>query len=78
MKQSELNRAVAAVTGETVGAVRRLGFSLLRLIPIEREPHLVDWDDLYAERNCAVRPVRNPKSRVQRVRRRSSGARTSR
>ena len=78
MKQSELNRAVAAATGETVKTVRAMGFGLLELIPIEREAYTVDWDDLYARRSCAIRPVRNQKSCASRARRRASTARTSR
>lgn len=31
MKQLDLNRPVARVTGESVGRIARLGFSLLRL-----------------------------------------------
>ena len=75
MRQSELNQAVAAATGETVKTVRALGFVPLRAIPIEREPLTVDWDDLYAERNCTIHPIHNVKSGVSRVRRRSSATR---
>ncbi|TWU40051.1 hypothetical protein Q31b_33950 [Novipirellula aureliae] len=52
MNQNDLNRAVAAATGDTVTAVKRLGFMILDpSIPIE-EPtdpvhggRVIDWDD---------------------------------
>ncbi|GAA4454068.1 MULTISPECIES: hypothetical protein [Novipirellula] len=52
MNQNELNRAVAAATGDTVSAVKRLGFMLLDpAIPIDdpTDPvhggRVIDWDD---------------------------------
>ena len=50
MMQSELNRAVASVTGETVQTIANMGFVPLTAIPFEREPLTVDWDELDAER----------------------------
>ena len=50
MTQSELNRAVAAATGESVKTIAELGFVPLTAIPIERESLLVDWDELDAQR----------------------------
>ncbi len=38
MTQTELNRAVAAATGESLGDIRARGFSLLGPLPPEREP----------------------------------------
>ena len=48
MTQSELNREVASVTGESVQTISSLGFVPLTHIPYERdrEPLVVDWDDL--------------------------------
>ena len=46
MTQTELNRAVAHTTGETVSAIAEMGFVPLTPIPIEREPTFVDWDEL--------------------------------
>jgi hypothetical protein len=57
MTQHELNCAVAAATGETLGDVRRMGFSLAD--PTETNfdpepdclpPQVIDWDDLEAQR----------------------------
>ena len=55
MTQTELNRAVASATGETVQVISDRGFVPLTAIPFEREPlrapQMVDWDELDAERN---------------------------
>lgn len=50
MTQSELNRAVAAATGESVGTIAAMGFVPLTEGPVEREPLIVDWDDVDAQR----------------------------
>ena len=54
MTQQELNRAVAAVTGEAVGTIAGMGFVPLTRGPIEvepdREPLVVDWDEAEAGR----------------------------
>ena len=42
MTQSQLDRAVARATGESVSAIAEMGFVTLTPIPIEREPMLVD------------------------------------
>ena len=52
MKQSDLNRAVALATGETIATVKRLGFLLAE--PQETVdpdsdtsgPLVIDWDEL--------------------------------
>ena len=47
MNQRELDREVAAKTGESICTIRGLGFSTLRsVIPIEEraKPLVVDWD----------------------------------
>ena len=51
MTQSELNRAVASATGETVSTIADMGFIPLTSFPVEREPLTVDWDELDAKRN---------------------------
>ncbi len=56
MTQSELNRAVAQATGETVQTIAKLGFVPLTTIPIEREPLMVDWDQ-WEESREVVFPV---------------------
>ncbi len=56
MNQREVNRAVAAATGETVSTIAELGFSIadpdeVAFDPDPDEVHYVDWDALQAERN---------------------------
>jgi hypothetical protein len=52
MSQSELNREVAAATGESVRTIADLGFVPLTHIPYERdrEPLTVNWDELELQR----------------------------
>ena len=52
MTQKELNRQVAKATGETVDTVSRRGFIPLTyaLCEEDREPLVVDWDELEARR----------------------------
>ena len=50
MHQTELNRAVARATGESVRTIAKMGFSTLTPMPIDREPLVVDWDELEAQR----------------------------
>ena len=52
MTQAELNKAVAKATGESVGTVSARGFSPLWPVPYERdrEPLVVDWDKVDANR----------------------------
>jgi hypothetical protein len=59
MSQTELDTAVADVTGETVRTVRRRGFSLLlpqKVFDSDAdefgEPQVVDWDQVESAR-CA-------------------------
>ena len=58
MTQSELNREVASVTGESVRTIAGLGFVPLTHIPYERdrEPLVVDWDEVDSEREV-LHPV---------------------
>ena len=56
MTQDELNCQVARATGETITTVEQLGFVPLRPICFEREPLVVDWDELDAQRDV-VFPV---------------------
>jgi len=50
MTQAELNRAVAAATGETVRTVAEMGFVPLTEGPVEREPLTADWDEVDEDR----------------------------
>ncbi len=45
MTQADLNRAVAAATGETVERIACQGFCLLEMPTVERDPLVFDWDD---------------------------------
>jgi hypothetical protein len=52
MNQNDLNRAVAAATGESVSAIKRLGFMIAHpAMPIDNptDPvhggRVIDWDD---------------------------------
>ena len=50
MSIAEFDEAVAAATGDTVGTIRRCGFSMLTRVPFELEPddvcppQVIDWD----------------------------------
>jgi hypothetical protein len=56
MSQQELERELSRVTGESLGTIRRRGFSLE--LPLENEddrmilrmPRIVDWDALEQRR----------------------------
>ena len=58
MTQSEINRAVALTTGETIKTISQRGFSIEQ--PPEpdadelTQPNVVDWDALDAERSLAA------------------------
>ena len=54
MTQAELNRAVAQVTGESVGEIARRGFVLLTPTPVEEEPLVADWDEIQADRSVPI------------------------
>ena len=60
MTQSEVDCAVAAVTGEDLCDVHRMGFSIADPIGVNFDPEpyyppqLVDWDELEFERNVSV------------------------
>ena len=55
MKQTEIDRAVARATGETVSTVKRLGFLLAEPDDhdsgVDDSPHVVDWDALESQRH---------------------------
>jgi len=57
MTQAELNRAVALATGESVGTVSELGFSLADPDWVDHDPEpchiedlILDWDAVEARR----------------------------
>lgn len=58
MTQAEMNREVAAATGESVSTNSTMGFSPLTPVPYERdrEPLVVDWDEL-EKRRPVLHPV---------------------
>ena len=45
MTQADVNRAVAAATGETVEMIARQGFGFVEVPPVDRDPLVFDWDD---------------------------------
>ena len=45
MTQADLNRAVAAVTGETIETIAQQGFGLVEMPPLERDALVYDWDE---------------------------------
>jgi hypothetical protein len=60
MNQSQLDRAVARAMGETCNTIRRLGFELADPLvvrhdpePPRRDPQVVDWDELDAQRRTS-------------------------
>ena len=59
MNQSDLDRAVAQATGETVSTIQRLGFLLAE--PDEQldsdhadDPYVIDWDELERQRRQKI------------------------
>ena len=68
MKQADLDRAVARVTGETVSTIKKLGFLLVDPADScdpdsdENSPHVIDWDELQAQRfeGSTWRPSHEP------------------
>ena len=45
MTQADLNRAVAAATGESVETIACQGFGFIEMPQMERDPLVYDWDD---------------------------------
>ena len=58
MTQSDLNRAVASATGESIHTIASRGFSLIEAPPtdpeLSRDPLVIDWDELEALRWAAA------------------------
>ena len=61
MTQNQLDRLVARVTGENLGEIQRLGFTMADPIDVEFDPEpndlssqTVDWDEVDLRRNVAV------------------------
>jgi hypothetical protein len=60
MRQADLYREVARATGESVSAVKRLGFLLDEPIASidpdcdEMGPLVIDWDELESQRHAGV------------------------
>jgi len=57
MNRRDLNRAVARATGESVSTIASLGFVPLTVGPVEREPLVLDWDELDEKRYGRLPPV---------------------
>ena len=58
MTRNELNRAVARATGESVAVISSMGFVPLTSVPYEREPEVVDWDQLDQSRRVSLQSRR--------------------
>ena len=54
MTQTELDRHIARITGESVATIRQRGFTTLRPIPSEpdRRPLTVEWDEIDSKRQA--------------------------
>jgi hypothetical protein len=55
MTQSEINRAVARATGESLSTIAQRGFSLEEPLGLDYDelpsvPNVIDWDELHEER----------------------------
>ena len=56
MTQRDLNRAVAHATGESLSTIASIGFVPLTAGPVEREPLVLDWDELDEDRYGPLLP----------------------
>jgi hypothetical protein len=54
MTQAVLNREVAQAMGESVATIRGMGFVPLTTVPFEREPLVVDWNELQLQRDVVL------------------------
>ncbi len=61
MTQCQLNRAVARATGETIGTINHLGFSIADPEQVYHDPEpydfekkIIDWDQHERRRNMPV------------------------
>lgn len=57
MTQAELENELARSTGESLGEIRRRGFSLVEVAP---EPLSIDWDEVQQVAPRRDRPRRRP------------------
>ncbi len=70
MKQSDLNRAVARATGESVSTIKRLGFLLadpsepLQADADQLGPWIIDWDELAAQQHQRQAALACPRPRA--------------
>jgi hypothetical protein len=58
MTQSQLHRAIARATGESVRTIRHLGFGFLTDDCEGRDPLVIDWDQHDAMTRYSVFPQR--------------------
>jgi hypothetical protein len=58
MTQRQLDRAVARATGESLSTIRHMGFTTLEALDDDgdREPLVLDWDSLDAQRRSGTEP----------------------
>ena len=57
MTQLELERELSDLTGESLGEIRRRGFSLVEVAP---EPLSIDWDEVQQVDRMRHKPRRRP------------------
>lgn len=62
MTQAEMERELSSATGESVGEIRRRGFSLI-VMP-DRDPLTVDWDARQNVEPMRFLPLRRRKRRL--------------
>lgn len=65
MTQTEMERELSDMTGETVSEIRRRGFSLI-VMP-DRGPITIDWDQVQQREPLRYRPRRRPTRRAVRA-----------
>ena len=58
MTQAELECELSELTGESLGEIRRRGFSLVEVAP--ESLTIVDWDDLQKVERLRHKPRRRP------------------
>ena len=63
MKQSEIDREVAQVTGESRKTISQRGFSLVPSSQ-QQEPQVIDWDKVESEREILFPVPQRQQARV--------------
>jgi hypothetical protein len=64
MTQSELNRAVAKATGESITTIARMGFEPLAVLECDPESQTIDWDEIDALHRVSWQRRRKPRPSI--------------